>query len=180
MQRVLIWLAALCALLVTLAGLVIGAGYAWLRATVPSASGRLVLEGIAHPSRSRATANMCHTSLPVAPRSLVLGWASRTRRTVCGRWRLSRRSGRRRGCRRSSVNVSFTTDVFLRTLDLYGHAERSLAALTAQDRQDLEAYADGVNAFLRRRTGWFEPRLAPANSSCCVIRPSHGGPPTAW
>ena len=49
MQRVLIWLAALCALLVTLAGLVIGAGYAWLRATVPSASGRLVLEGIAAP-----------------------------------------------------------------------------------------------------------------------------------
>ena len=56
---------------------------------------------------------------------------------------------------------TFTTDVFLRTLDLYGHAERSLAALPPEARKTLEAYARGVNAFIDRKTGWLEPRLPP-------------------
>ena len=56
---------------------------------------------------------------------------------------------------------TFATDVFLRTLDLYGHAERSLAALPPEARRTLEAYARGVNAFLERKIGWLEPRLPP-------------------
>ena len=49
MRRVLIIFSALAALLIALAALAVGVGYAWLRATVPSASGRLVLGGIAAP-----------------------------------------------------------------------------------------------------------------------------------
>jgi penicillin amidase len=56
---------------------------------------------------------------------------------------------------------TYAADVFLRTLDLYGHAERSLAALPAEARSALEAYARGVNAYLTRRLGWLEPRLPP-------------------
>ena len=56
---------------------------------------------------------------------------------------------------------TFTTDVFLRTLDLYGHAERSLAGLPAETRSALEAYARGVNAFLNAPVGRLEPRLPP-------------------
>ena len=56
---------------------------------------------------------------------------------------------------------TFGTDVFLRTLDLYGHAERSLAALPPEAKQALEAYARGVNAYIKRSAGWFEPRLPP-------------------
>ena len=56
---------------------------------------------------------------------------------------------------------TFSTDVFLRTLDLYGHAERSEAALSPQIRASLEAYARGVNAFIGRTTGLLEPRLPP-------------------
>ena len=59
-----------------------------------------------------------------------------TRRT--GQGRLSEMFGER----------TFTTDVFLRTLDLYGHAERSLAVLSPEIRRNLEAYARGVNAFI--------------------------------
>jgi penicillin G amidase len=160
MQRVLIWLAALCALLVTLAGLAIGAGYAWLRATVPSASGRLVLEGIAAPiAISRDREYVPHV-FAKSRRDLLFGLGFAHAQDRLWQMELSRRSGQGR---LSEIfgERSFTTDVFLRTLDLYGHAERSLAALTAQDRQDLDAYADGVNAFMTRRTGWFEPRLAP-------------------
>lgn len=160
MQRVLIWLAALCALLVTLAGLAVGAGYAWLRATVPSASGRLVLEGIVAPvAISRDREYVPHV-FAKSRRDLVFGLGFAHAQDRLWQMELSRRSGQGR---LSEIfgERSFTTDVFLRTLDLYGHAERSLAALTAQDRQDLDAYADGVNAFMTRRTGWFEPRLAP-------------------
>jgi penicillin G amidase len=160
MQRVLIWLAALCALLVTLAGLVIGAGYTWLRATVPSASGHLVLEGIAAPVAITRDREYVPHVFAKSRRDLLFGLGFAHAQDRLWQMELSRRSGQGR---LSEIfgERSFTTDVFLRTLDLYGHAERSLAALTAQDRQDLEAYADGVNAFLRRRTGWFEPRLAP-------------------
>jgi penicillin amidase len=49
----------------------------------------------------------------------------------------------------------------LRTLDLYGHAERSLVALPPSAQHQLAAYARGVNAFLDRPIGLLEPRLAP-------------------
>ena len=57
---------------------------------------------------------------------------------------------------------TFGTDVFLRTLDLYGHAERSLAALPPEAR----ARARGLCARRQRlhraqRSGWLEPRLPP-------------------
>ena len=41
------------------------------------------------------------------------------------------------------------TDELLRRLDLYGHAQRSVAAQDPETRAMLEAYADGVNAWLR-------------------------------
>lgn len=52
-------------------------------------------------------------------------------------------------------------DLFLRTLDLHGHAERALARFSPEARALLEAYAEGVNAFLTRPTGLLEQRLPP-------------------
>lgn len=40
-------------------------------------------------------------------------------------------------------------DEFIRRLDLYGHAQRSVSAQDRDTRAMLEAYADGVNAWLR-------------------------------
>ncbi|HEU0158062.1 MAG TPA: penicillin acylase family protein [Hyphomicrobiaceae bacterium] len=160
MQRVLIWIAAVCALLVLLVALAVGGAWAWLRATVPSTAGSLVLEGLSAPvaiTRDREYvphifASSRHDLL------FALGFAHAQDRL----WQmeLSRRSGQGR---LSEIfgERTFTTDVFLRTLDLYGHAERSLAALSPEDRADLDAYARGVNGFMTRRTGWFEPRFAP-------------------
>jgi penicillin amidase len=53
------------------------------------------------------------------------------------------------------------TDIFIRTLDVYGYAERAVARLTPEQRAPLEAYARGVNAFLHRPVGLLETRLAP-------------------
>jgi penicillin G amidase len=160
MQRTLRWIGALCALIVLLAALAVGGAYAWLRATVPSASGNLVVEGLsASVAITRDREYVPHIFASSRHDLLfALGFAHAQDRL----WQmeLSRRSGQGR---LSEIfgGRTFTTDVFLRTLDLYGHAERSLMALTPEDRQDLEAYAGGVNAYMTRRTGWFEPRLAP-------------------
>jgi penicillin amidase len=160
MQRALKWLAVLVAVLVLGGLLLAGAGYAWLRATVPSLSGTLALAG---PSAAVSIIRDREAVPHIFAKSrsdlmFALGFTHAQDRL----WQmeLSRRSGQGR---LSEVFGERTlgTDVFLRTLDLYGHAERSLAALTAEDRADLEAYAAGINAFIGRRTGWFEPRLPP-------------------
>ena len=90
-----------------------------------------------------------------------------TRRT--GQGRLSEIFGER----------TFTTDVFLRTLDLYGHAERALAALPPAARWNLEAYARGVNAYITRRPAGSSRGCRPSSCSCGTSR-SPGVPPTAW
>lgn len=53
------------------------------------------------------------------------------------------------------------SDIFIRTLDFYGHAERSLAALSPEGRAALEAYTRGVNAWLQRSTRRIAPRWPP-------------------
>ena len=53
------------------------------------------------------------------------------------------------------------TDVFLRTMGMARTAERSLAALKPETRAILEAYANGVNAYLNRELARLEPPLPP-------------------
>jgi penicillin amidase len=53
------------------------------------------------------------------------------------------------------------TDIFMRTLDVYGYAQRAAARLTPEQRAPLEAYARGINAFLQRPTRFMETRLPP-------------------
>jgi penicillin amidase len=160
MRRLLKWIAALAALAILLAGLAAGVGYALLRNTVPSASGSLAIAGLSAPVEvTRDREGVPH----VFGRSMedafcALGFLHAQDRL----WQmeLTRRAGQGR---LSEIfgERTFTTDIFMRTLDLYGHAERSLAALTPATRKSLEAYARGINAFLERKTGLFEPRLPP-------------------
>ena len=95
-----------------------------------------------------------------------------TRRT--GQGRLSELFGER----------TFTTDVFLRTLDLYGYAERSLAALPPEARRNLEAYARGVNAFIdaQDRPARAAPAAgvpaAAASARAVARRPTASSPPS--
>lgn len=137
-----------------------GLGYIVLRNTVPSPSGSLAVAGLSAPVEAvRDKEGVPHLfAAGMEDLLCALGFVHAqdrlwqmelTRRSAQGR--LSEIFGER----------TFATDVFLRTLDLYGHAERSIAALPEQARRNLEAYARGVNAFLARRTGLLEPRLPP-------------------
>jgi penicillin amidase len=160
MKRILKWLGIGLASIAVLMGAVAGLGYAFLRNTVPAASGKLALAGLSAPVEVvrdqegvphifAGTADDLYMALGFVHAQDRLWQMELQRRT--GQGRLSEIFGER----------TFTTDVFLRTLDLYGHAERSLAGLPAETRSALEAYARGVNAFLNRPLGRLELRLPP-------------------
>ena len=160
MKRVLKWVGIVAAGALALVLLVAAGGYILLRNTVPSASGALAVAGLSAPVEVvRDREGVPHVFAKSMEDMLcALGFLHAqdrlwqmdlVRRT--GQGRLSELFGER----------TFTTDVFLRTLDLYGYAERSLAALPPVARSNLEAYARGVNAFMTRRTGLLEPRLPP-------------------
>jgi penicillin amidase len=160
MKRILKWLGIGLAGLAGLAAVAAGVGYAVLRSTVAAASGTLAIPGLSAPVdivRDREgvphifakTADDLYMALGFVHAQDRLWQMELQRRT--GQGRLSEIFGER----------TFGADVFLRTLDLYGHAERSLARLPAAATKALEAYARGVNAYIARPLGLLEPRLPP-------------------
>jgi penicillin amidase len=156
MKRAGLGAAALLGLFLAAAGI----GWVYLANTVPEPSGTLAIAGLSAPVeivRDREgvphifarTADDLYAGLGFAHAQDRL-WQMELQRRA-GQGRLSELFGGR----------TFQNDVFLRTLDLYGHAERSLAAMPAEARSALEGYARGVNAYLTRPLGWLEPRLPP-------------------
>mgnify|MGYP002382317751 CR=1 FL=1 len=133
------------------------AAYFLLRNTETPVSGRMDVAGLAAPAtitRDRegvphitgSSLEDVHFALGVAHAQDRLWQMELQRRAIAGR--LSEIFGAR----------TLSSDVFMRTLDLYGHASRSLAVLKPEQRAQIEAYAAGVNAYINRRTGLLEPR----------------------
>jgi penicillin amidase len=160
MKRVLKWAGAAAGVIVLLLILAAGTGYGLLRNTVPAASGSLVIAALSEtvevvrdreavPHIFAKTTDDLYVALGFIHAQDRLWQMELQRRT--GQGRLSEIFGER----------TFGTDVFIRTLDLYGHAERSMAALSPEARQALDAYARGVNAYMKRSAGLFEPQFPP-------------------
>jgi penicillin amidase len=159
-ERSFKWLIRACVTAVVLIVAVPGTVYAILRSTVPPPSGAIAIasldreveivrdhEGVPHIFA--ATFDDLYTALGFTHAQERLWQMELLRRSAQGR--LSEIFGER----------TLSTDIFLRTLDLYGHAERSVAHLPSEARAALEAYARGVNAFIERRTALLEWRLPP-------------------
>jgi penicillin amidase len=160
MRRALKWIGRILTASLLLAAVAAVAGYITLKNTVASPSGTLAIAGLSAavevvrdkegvPHIFAKSEDDLHCALGFIHAQDRLWQMELLRRT--GQGRLSEMFGER----------TFTTDVFLRTLDLYGHAERSLAALSPEARKTLDAYARGVNAYLNRPIGALEPRLPP-------------------
>ena len=177
MKRVFKWGGAAVGAIVLLLLVAAGTVYVLLRNTVPAASGSLVIAGLsdtvevvrdreAVPHIFAKTTDDLYVALGFVHAQDRLWQMELQRRT--GQGRLSEMFGER----------TFGTDVFIRTLDLYGHAERSIAALPPETKRALEAYARGVNAFMKRSAGLFEPQFPP---EFLLLRypPEPWRPPTA-
>lgn len=159
-RRVRKWLIAVAAVLIAVP--VAALAGAWLvgRASIAPLSGKLELPGLSAPvDIVRDAEGVPH----LFGRSLndlyaALGFVHAQDRL----WQMEllRRAGQGR---LSEVFGERTigADVFIRTLDVYGYAERAMARLTPDQRASLDAYARGVNAFLQRPVGVLETRLAP-------------------
>lgn len=160
MTRARIWvrrsLAGLVAIVTATAALVAAVAYA----TVPPLSGAITVQGLARPGTiirdANAVPHIFANSVADLYRGLGFAHAQdrlwqmeMIRRTAQGR--LSEIFGER----------TLDGDILMRTLDLYGHAGRAAPKLSERAQTLLTAYAEGVNAFINRRTGLLETRLPP-------------------
>jgi penicillin G amidase len=160
MRLIFKWLLRIVALSAIVAAIGAGALYAAFNSTIPDSDGETRLDGLQAPVRVIREAN----GVPhIEARSYVdaaqaLGYVHAQERfwqmhlfRMVAMGRLSEMFGQ----------ATVDNDIFLRTVDLAGAAEKSLGALSQRGRAVLSAYADGVNGWLRRDTGLLETSLPP-------------------
>ncbi len=128
--------------------------------TVPPLTGKLAIRGLSEPVsivRDRyAVPHITGATLADVYRGLGFAhaqdrlWQMELMRRA-GQGRLSEIFGER----------TLEADIFLRTLDLAGHADRSFSRFPREEQELLTAYAEGVNSFIERPMGLLEQRLPP-------------------
>lgn len=144
-------------LLISLSVLLVGGAgaYLWLRTSLPTIDGSLALSGLEEPvTVTRDTDGIPHIKAASERDAyFALGvihaqdrlWQMDFQRRL-GQGRLSEVLG----------TPTLATDRYMRTLGLYRLAKESLRYLTPETRNALEAYSDGVNAWLEaQREAWW-------------------------
>ena len=140
-----IWRASVA--IVVLAAAIVAGGYLWLRGSLPELDGTIRVAG---PTQSieiiRDRFGVPHVFAATRADSLFgLGFVHAQDRL----WQME--ISRRLGSGRLAEilgEAALRADLFIRNLDLYGHATRSYAALDLSSRALLDAYVAGVNAYL--------------------------------
>ena len=131
-------------LIVVVAG---GGGYLWLRGSLPVVDGTVAVAGLGDRVEIvRDSHGIPHIyGKSETDAWYGLGYAHAQDRL----WQME--MNRRIGAGRLSEILgekTIPTDKFLRTLSVYHFAERTVANLSPEAKASLEAYADGVNAFI--------------------------------
>ena len=131
-----------------------------LRTSVPAANGSLSIAGLSAPVEVVRDGEGVAHIFAHELEDLLCGLGFVHAQDRLWQMELQRRAGQGRLSEIFGEDT-FGTDVFLRTLDLYGYAQRSEARLEAPVVRLLAAYAKGVNAFIERPTGLLQARLPP-------------------
>ncbi|MBM3570638.1 MAG: penicillin acylase family protein, partial [Alphaproteobacteria bacterium] len=152
------WLLRLTLAVLVLAGLAGGGAWLWLRTSLPSYDGRAEASGLGAPTTmARDRHAVPHIRAESATDAYyALGFAHAQDRL----WQME--MSRRIGAGRMAEVLgpaALPTDRFLRVLGVYRHAERGFALLDGNSQAILEAYAKGVNAYLRQREGALPPEF---------------------
>ena len=149
------WARFLVGLLVTVLVLaVVAAGVGWwtVQRSFPTASGRVVVPGLTAPATVyRDDAGVPHI---VAETDADLFFAQGFVHAQDRFWEMDLRRHATAGRLAELFGESqVASDAFVRTLDWRGVAEREYTELDADTRAAFDAYAEGVNAYLDRRSG---------------------------
>ncbi len=156
--NICVWSRRVAVFIVALPGLVLGGGYLALRTSLPETSGTIAVAGLDDkvevlrdangvPYVFAASSNDAYFALGFVHAQDRLWQMEIQRRLAAGR--LSEILGA----------ATLDTDRFFRTLGMDRVAARNVAALDADARATLAAYAAGVNAFLDQRRGLLPPEF---------------------
>lgn len=129
--------------------LALGAVIAWRAFALPPTSGELVLHGLDAPIRIVRDANAIPHVFAASRHDAfrALGWLHAQERL----WQLEMNRRIVRATMAEALGAdALPTDRFLRMLGVRRNAERILDGLDAATRDSLQAYADGVNAWIDR------------------------------
>lgn len=173
MKRFLRGLARLLGLFLFLALLLGFSGYLYLRASLPQGEGRIALEGLSAPVEVVRDGKGVVRIRAATLKDLFFAqgfvhaqerlWQMEFQRRV-GQGRLSEILG----------EATLPQDRFLRTWGFYRAARAAYGRLYPEEKEAVDAYAAGVNAFLASGAP-LPPEFRPSASA-----PSPGRAPTSW
>ena len=152
------WLFRGLGVLLVIVVIAAGGSYVWLRGSLPQVDGTIIVTGLSGPVEIVRDRNAVpHIfAQSVEDAAFGLGFVHAQDRL----WQME--MNRRIAAGRLAEVVGpggLGPDRFLRTLGIYSHAERTMANLDAATQAGLEAYAAGVNAYLRTRSGPLPPEF---------------------
>ena len=177
MRRPLVWALRSLAGLVLLLGLVLGGAVFWLRGSLPQTEGTVAIAGLAAPVEVLRDRDGMVTirAQSEADGARALGYVHAQDRL----WQMD--FMRRAGAGRLSEVVgpaTLPTDRLMRTLGLYRVARTNLEILAPETRVLLNAYAEGVNAYLEDPPRAWPPRAWPLEFH--LLAPPFGYRPEPW
>jgi penicillin amidase len=150
------WLLRALLVLAAAAIIVGGAGYLWLRQSLPEIDGEAAAPGLAREVEVvRDRWGVPHVyAQSQAEAAYGLGYAHAQDRL----WQMEMQRRIAAGRLSEALGAStLETDRFLRALDFYRRVERAWPKLAPEVQAALEAYAAGVNAYLATRSGPWRP-----------------------
>lgn len=152
MQRAFKWIGRGFVVLLLLAIVAVAGGYIWLRTSLPQVDGSVTVMGLSSPVEiardDRGVPTIRAKSLNDA--YFAIGFAHAQDRLF--QMELMRRVGAGRLAETVGA-AGVSTDKLMRTLGLYRMAEAEAASASPSLKAALDAYAAGVNAFLKQRRG---------------------------
>lgn len=150
--------AAAGVLLLFLAAAALTVGWFWLRTSLPPTQGSVTTPGLRSPVLVRSDSFAIPHLSAATPEDLyrAQGWMHAAHRL----WEMELMRRTARG-RLSELfgEATLHEDRLLRTLDLWGAAGRSARAMPPASRRAAEAYAEGVNAWIREHDGALPPEF---------------------
>lgn len=152
------WFLRIASSLVVLIVVVVLAGYLWLRTSLPKLEGEVAVNGLGAPVEivrdENAIPHIFAGSETDA--AFALGYVHAQDRLL--QMEMMRRLGAGRLAEVAGARA-LRIDRMFRTFGLYRKAEATLPHLAPELRAGLEAYAAGVNAYLKTRTGALPPEF---------------------